>query len=107
MTASAAANRARGKSGSQRSVPELVLHLHADFTRIGEVRSSKSVGVIQQVMMVREVEPGNPDAPAFAEGFAQSQAVSRMRGQVRGAFAVEKAGAVVDVKVRPGPPGQR
>jgi hypothetical protein len=71
---------ARCQLRSASSVSKPVLHLHADLTRIGEVCSAEGVGVIEQVMVIAEVESGDTDIPVFAEGLAQSQVVSGMRG---------------------------
>ena len=42
--------------------------------------STEGVGVIEKVMVIPEIESGDSDIPVFAEGLAQGQIVSDVRG---------------------------
>ncbi len=61
----------RQGAGATRSVSEPVFQLHADFSRIGEMRSAESVAVVEQIVVIAEVESGDPHVPVLPELLAQ------------------------------------
>src|SRR2546425_2368397 len=76
-----------------------VSELNRNFPRVHEMRASEGVAVVEHVAMVCEVQGCQAYRPIFSEGFAQSEIERGMRGQVRGAVSIEKAGAIIGIEI--------
>ena len=50
-----------------------ISELKPDFPWVDEMRTSKSVAVVEHVAMVRQVQGCQSQRPIFSEGFAQSE----------------------------------
>src|SRR5438477_12264150 len=82
---------------------EPVFQLKGELARVGEVRTSKCVAVIEHVSAVAQVQPAQAQTPAFSEGLAKRTIDRGMRGQMRGTITVQKSRAIVDIESDPGP----
>src|SRR5271165_4746531 len=96
----------RGECTGTSSIPKPVLHLDRDHGRIAPMGTAESVAVVQLIAHVRDVGAGEANGEILAEGFAYRQIEGGIAGQMVGAIAVEKAGAVVDGEGREATPRQ-
>ena len=61
------------------------------------MRPSEGVAVVQQIAVIGQVEPGQPDVPVFPKRFPQRQVEGFMRGQMLRPFAVNDGDEVTVV----------
>src|SRR2546426_1070157 len=76
-----------------------ISELKRNFPRVDEMRASESVAVVEHVAMVCEVQGCQAYRPIFSEGFAQMEIERGRGGRGRGAFSIEKVGAIIGIKI--------
>lgn len=74
-----------------------VAHFDIDLSRLREVRSAESVGVVQQEPRVCHIDGLQRHYPIFPEPFANGNVEPRMAWQVIRTIAIQKPRTIVDI----------
>src|ERR1035438_8673366 len=74
---------------------EPVFHLYRQHARIGPVRATEGVAVVQLVAIVRDVSADQADRKALAESFSQRQIEGVITRQVIGPVTVQESRAII------------